>query len=493
MSEDEGVAALAAVAASRPRLPTPSASSRTPLPLSANTEKRRHYMKLIKHFNSFLSECVNLSEARLQSLDSRVNSVSNFLKSGENPISSRYIGVIPQGSYAHRTMINPVGKYDEFDADVLLELEENVDWTAGDYVEELYKVFRSSGKYVHMVSRHAHCVKVDYANEFHIDVVPYLRRHGSYYVTNRDDDVFELTNPEGFNEWLDEKNRTAGGRLVKVIRLFKYLRDYKNTFSAKSIILNILLGGRVNSVLLLGDPKRYCDLPTAFINILSDLNDYLRGNPVMPSLDDPSCPGQNFNHRWSEDQYQNFRDKVARYYNWARSAFDEEDRDESIRLWRKIFGDSFASTPAASVAKSSAATERTVEFIDTEQHIHRDYGIPEQLDARYKVRMSARVVVKPGFRSFDLRRHGNVVGRDRQIEFHIADCTVPAPYEIYWKVKNSGLEAMVANCIRGQIEKDNGASYRREPTKYRGKHYVECYVVQNGVCVAKDHQVVIIK
>ncbi|MER5507903.1 cyclic GMP-AMP synthase DncV-like nucleotidyltransferase [Streptomyces sp. NPDC002766] len=449
-------------------------------------------MKLVKHFNSFLSEYVNLSEARLQSLDSRVNSISSFLKNGDNPIASRYVGVIPQGSYAHRTMINPVGKYDEFDADVLLEMEENIEWSAQDYVEEVYKVFRASGRYRLMVSRHAHCVKVDYANEFHIDVVPYLERHGSHYVTNRDDDVFELTNPEGFNEWLDEKNRITSGRLVKVIRLFKYLRDYKNTFSARSIILNILLGGRVNSVLLLGDPKRYCDLPTAFTNILSDLNAYLQGNTTMPSIDDPSCLGQNFNHRWTEDQYQNFRNRIQLYYSWARAAYDEQDRAESIRLWRKIFGTSFAEISASPIMKSSMATAGT-NIVSTEQFLDRDYGISEVLNPRYKLRITANVLEKPGFRNFNLRRHGNVVGPDRTIEFRISECTVPAPYQVYWKVKNTGAEATTANCIRGQVELDDGSRSRREPTKYRGKHYVECYIVQNGVCVAKDHQNVIIK
>jgi hypothetical protein len=40
---------------------------------------------------------------------------------------------------------------------------------------------------------------------------------------------------------------------------------------------------------------------------------------------------------------------------------------------------------------------------------------------------------------------------------------------------------------------DDGTMRRREPTKYRGQHYVECYVVKDGVCVAKDRQIVTIK
>ena len=73
------------------------------------------------------------------------------------------------------------------------------------------------------------------------------------------------------------------------------------------------------------------------------------------------------------------------------------------------------------------------------------------------------------------------------------NCNVPGPYEVYWKVRNTGEEAIRADCIRGQIKPDDGTQWRDEPTKYRGKHYVECYVVKNGACVAVAHQNVIIK
>ena len=447
-------------------------------------------MKLVSHFDAFLKVKVNLTEARLELLDERVVAVTKFLKDGDDDIASRFLGVIPQGSYAHRTIINPVDTNDEFDADVLLELEENADWSAEDYVEELYKAFRLSGTYRYMVSRHARCVRVDYANEFHIDVGPYLKRHDEYYTANRDDNVFELTNPEGFNEWLDEQNRITSGRLIKVIRLFKYLRDHKNTFSAKSVILTILLGGRVNDALLLSDPKHYADLPTAFVNILADLNEYLQANPTMPNLTDPSCPTQNFNHRWDQDQYSNFRNKVKYYSDKANDAYADADRTSSIRKWRDIFGDDFVSSATELV---KAAHDRATEVASSEQFLERDLGIPERLQATYEVRIGATVLGVPGFRVFDLRKHGNVVGRDRKIKFVVTRCTVPPPYTIYWKVRNTGTEAAVAGCLRGKIEKDDGTRSRNEPTRYRGKHYIDCYIVKNDICVAKDRQVVVIK
>jgi Adenylyl/Guanylyl and SMODS C-terminal sensor domain len=44
-----------------------------------------------------------------------------------------------------------------------------------------------------------------------------------------------------------------------------------------------------------------------------------------------------------------------------------------------------------------------------------------------------------------------------------------------------------------QIVRDQGTGVKNEPTRYRSKHYVECYVVKDGVCAAAVHQTVVIK
>ena len=98
------------------------------------------------------------------------------------------------------------------------------------------------------------------------------------------------------------------------------------------------------------------------------------------------------------------------------------------------------------------------------------------------------------FRSYDLPSRGNQVERNRSVEFRVTKCTVPAPYDLLWKIKNRGDEAVLANCLRGEIvagNRDNGRG-RSEPTRYRGQHYVECYVIKDNRCVAFDRQPVVI-
>src|SRR4051812_16306193 len=101
-------------------------------------------MKLIDYFKAFLENEVNLDEPRLNRLNVSVGAITDFLQSSDS-FSEHFIATIPQGSYAHRTIIKPVQTTDEFDADLLLYLEEVDGWSPADYVENLYACFRGSG------------------------------------------------------------------------------------------------------------------------------------------------------------------------------------------------------------------------------------------------------------------------------------------------------------------------------------------------------------
>lgn len=448
-------------------------------------------MKLVKHFDAFLVNKVNLGDGRIKQLDNRVSAITNFIQTGDGSFAGNFVDILPQGSYAHRTIINPVQANDEFDADLLLEMNEVEDWEPNAYVQELYTVFRGSSTYRDMVSRHDRCIRIDYANEFHIDLVPYMERHGAHYITNRVEDQFELTNPEGYNKWLDGQNRLASGRLIKVIRLMKYLRDFKDTFSCKSVILSILLGNSVSDAAAWGDDSQYSDVPTALKNIVGALDDYLQDNEVMPSIDDPSEPTENYNHRWDQQEYANFRTKIHLYRGWIDEAYFEEEAEESRTKWRRLFGDKFG-TYDTTVKKASESHLSVKGVHNTDETLEGRWGIRTRLDRAYRAHVTGRVAKRRGFREYELSKYGNVVPTNSTIKLSIRH-NVRGAVEVYWKVRNTGDEAIRADCIRGQVEKDNGTLSRTEPTKFRGRHYVEAYIVKDGICVAMDHQEVRVK
>jgi hypothetical protein len=436
-------------------------------------------------FKYFLENTVNLNQSRIDQLEQRVEAITGYLAEHDTlgPIIE---GAAPQGSYAHKTIIRPVGRH-EFDADVVLIMQEQQGWQPCDYVEQLYKVFKDSGTYAKLVGRKTRCVTIDYAGDFHLDVVPLVvLADGQTYITNRVENRFERTNPEGFNAWLDERNRITDGHLVEVIRLAKYLRDSKQTFSVKSVILTTLLGQAVKDVQLLNDPDYYDSMATTLYHVAQDLDAYLQANPTMPVIADPSCDGESFNHRWDQEQYADFRTCFHTYTAKIVAAYEEPDEGTAIRLWQELFGPEFKSPPP-----QLSPLDEEIAAVKTEQFLDRHHHIPMG-PMPYRLKINARTLKKAGFRTFDLPKNGNRVTKRRRLRFSIVTCDVPGEYEVWWKIKNRGDEAFAAEALRGEIVRDNGTQTHEESTLYRGSHYVECYIVKDGKCVARDRQQVFV-
>ena len=301
-------------------------------------------MKLNDHFNTLLTDTVNLNQDRLDLLDERVTSIYDEL-AGDEVLGPYVQDKIPQGSWAQRTIIKPVGNL-EFDADFLLLLAENPEWSEHPkvYIEQVNAALARSSIYKDMPrKRKCRCVRVTYANSCHIDIVPFLRLAGGRKViVNHDEDDWEPTNPEGFTSWMRDKDEIAGNNLRKVIRLLKYLRDHKGTFrGTRSVILTTLTGERVDCFKTVLDPGYYDSVPTALLHIVQDLDQWLQANLARPPVMDPSGSGASFDHRWDDATYQTFRDQIHGYAADIAAAYHEPDEDTSVELWQDIFGDGF--------------------------------------------------------------------------------------------------------------------------------------------------------
>ena len=170
----------------------------------------------------------------------------------------------------------------------------------------------------------------------HVDIVPHLNlADGREVIVNRDDNDWEKTNPQGFTAWMKEKDSIADGNLRKVIRLMKYLRNHKNSFTGtRSILLTTLLGERVTESQVISDPGYYSDVPTALLHVIKDLDAWLQANRIKPPIPDPSNPEINFDHRWDQSTYSYFRDRINAHATQIEEAYEETDKDRSVRIGR---------------------------------------------------------------------------------------------------------------------------------------------------------------
>lgn len=290
-------------------------------------------MKHIPYFDDFLRDEVNLNQNRLDRLKNSSSAIDSYLD--ENLKSYRKSE--RQGSFATGTIIKPVNNH-EYDADKLVFLTYDKNKEPKEYIEDIYNCLRESNTYRDKVHRKTHCVVVDYTGDFHLDLVPCVEINGLTYVCNRKSNQFERTDGNGYRDWFVEKSRKTNGHLKRVVRLLKYVRDIKETFSIPSIILTTLAG---QEVLDWDNDSCYSNVPSALKTISNRINSFLRNHPDLPYIGNPALASENLAMNWSEDQYSNFRDKFDLYNNKINDAYGETDHDSSVKKWRAVFGDKF--------------------------------------------------------------------------------------------------------------------------------------------------------
>lgn len=315
-------------------------------------------MQLADHFDTLLTDTVNLGQVKLHLLARRVDAVYSALKA-DTTIGDLVLGKTPQGSWPQRTIIEPV-KGKEFDADFMLNMSENSDWSDSPktYIDEIYSALHRHGVYGSMpLTRKCRSVRLSYANSMHVDIVPHLNlADGREVIVHRDENRWENTNPQGFTNWMKDKDSIANNNLRRVIRLMKYLRDHKNSFTGtRSIILTTLLGEQVTITRTLLTTGYYSNVPTTLLHVVTDLDVWLQARPYKPSIAVPGGSGETFDHRWDQSTYSYFRDRIRTHASQITEAYDEPDRDRSIRLWQDLFGDGFKA-PASSTSASKFPT-----------------------------------------------------------------------------------------------------------------------------------------
>ena len=307
-------------------------------------------MKHLTYFQEFLSNEVDLNETRLQRLNQSSLAVDTFLR--EN--LEAYQKTERQGSYGLKTIIKPAGSR-EYDADMLLYVEWNMDNEPKDYINDAYDCLKQNGNYEDKVHRKTRCVYIDYAGDFHLDLVPCIMLGETCYICNNKENRFEVTDGTGYRDWFNEKTRITNGNLKRVTRLLKFLRDHKGNFSVKSILLTTLIGNSVYS----SDINSECfkDIPTSLKTISNRINCFLQTNVLMPEICNPVLSTESFTRHWDQDKYRNFRDKFDIYNTKINEAFDAKEHNASVKKWRELFNDNFGELKDGSKMGVAAVVE----------------------------------------------------------------------------------------------------------------------------------------
>lgn len=467
-------------------------------------------MKLLGHFKTFLEDNVNLNQSRIDQLTDSIEAVKKAIK--ESDWKPKIIQFSPQGSWAHKTIIKPLPDK-EYDADLMVFVESVDGWEAKDYINKLYAALEATATYKGKLRCYSHCITIEYAGVRRIDIAPVIRNRqfaNCDEVCNRISNKFEVSAPEAYTNWVVHKNSIAGGNdLRKVTRLLKYMRDIKGNFICPSFLLTTLLGCRI----LDGEKGAavFADTPTALKNLLGRLDDWLQANSILPEVRNPVLYSEVQSSAWNDAQYSNFREKINLYRGWVDEAYDEEDKDESIGKWRRVFGDDFArgETKEAASRISESTTENLAGTIVVAGHFKDLVDWVKQAGIQVIPERLRRLphIERPKWRSAKTNifirvstqlltgHYGSVIrpinsGEPLQPNYSLrftASTSTGLPfstndYSIKWRVTNTDKAAYTAGALRGDYYNSDSSTpmSRVEDLSYRGVHFVEAFLIRKA-------------
>jgi len=370
----------------------------------------------------------------------------------------------------------------------------------------------------------------------------------SIAVTNRDKEqsIYNWTtsNPKDFSAWFFERNRNAFNE-VKILQKSIIFENYRNDglFNSVTDIPDIHVKTPLQrSIQLL---KRHRDIRfsntsnenykpismiitvlaaqayqnessinetlTNLIHRLSEQSQQIRStfrfnkslaestyNLITRTPDgkwnipNPTNYGENFADRWHEDNHV----RARAFFQWVDWVYEDfiniEDQlnesyfYKSLKLPQKIPITSSASSQLMNFNVSHRQDPRSKWSLRLTQNV--------EISASYN---------KKGWRLFSDGSSNYALSNGGTVELYKKICfkaktNVPAPYTVYWQVVNTGREATDAHCLRGDFYNSDGESafelgtkIRREPTRYKGHHWVECFIIKDGVCVARSGEFVV--
>ena len=378
------------------------------------------------------------------------------------------------GSYGRSTAINGVS-----DLDMIFELPWSVhsrlSKIEGNGPSQLFQEVRTSllKRYPNTNIRGDGQVVILDFKGFRVEVLPAFRNADSSFTfgDSNDGGRWKLCKPVAEMDAFAIFDNATNRNLRHVCKM---LRSWKTTHGVPmgGMLIDTLTYNFFKSNTTYND-KSYAAYP----ELVVDVFDYL-GNQNDQAY--WSAPGSNQRIK-SKGRFQT---KAKRAAKWCRQALEETALSKKEKLWRKTFGRAF---PLTQIAKAA----ETLVFRNTEEFIEDAYP----MDIQHEVVLDADVknagVVEVALRQ--LIGLGGSVRAGRRVKFVVKSCTVQKPYSIKWKVRNVGNEAMRRDCVRGEIFDDEGDETHSEPTSFDGNHFVECYVIKDGYCVARDRIPVPIK
>jgi len=446
-------------------------------------------------FNTFYKNHVVLPKSEKNSLFTKKNININRLKDGlieynEEKGTDYKLAEEPivQGSVAMSTVIqNDSNDYD-IDVAIVFEKDNLPSGTTATKNMVVNALKKKTKQFKVEPEAKTNCVRIVYAEGYHIDFAIYRRyKNGEDYIYEHCGSEWRERDPRSLTQWFLDQNKEKEYNLREVVRLLKMFSKSRDGWRN-------MPGGLIQSVLVDEQFQSYDRIDERFYYTVNSIKDRLAYNKEVYNPTDPnkSLKLVSKDSTKMDNLYNRLKDKLSKLDVLFTSSCTY---NQAIEAWEEFFNHDYWTDQKeenrSSVAKSFALSEadELYNYRETEEFIQNKFPVKTQyqLDLECKVTKNKKDI---GWLQLMLRQR-KILLPGYDLEF-MAFTNVPSPFKVFWKVKNRGRVAKMEDSVRGQIVQTDSLKHS-ESTSFKGDHYVECYIVKNGICVAKQRIAVPIK
>ena len=317
---------------------------------------------LIEDILNRIGESLQISDSKHEEVSGHYEAVGKWLAEDED-LGHLNPAVYPQGSFAIGTTVQPTGQQ-EHDVDLVVEFD-SWDQGPGDLFNAVKRRIESNGLYSDKTESKKRCVRICYADNFHMDVLPSrpdstgMLPVGSIDVPDRELEDWKESNPKGYIQWfesaafLPEERRIlleasveqAPGKvpyrwkppLKRAVQLIKRWRDVRYEGHSGE--------GPISIVLTTLAAEGYQKAESTLVATTQILDHIVDAIPEMGRLvvRNPGNPKEDFSEKWDGEPqaYKDFVEGVSEFHRQWHSLGKLAD-DESLQLLGELFGETLA-------------------------------------------------------------------------------------------------------------------------------------------------------
>lgn len=277
-------------------------------------------------------EDLQLPPSRYDDAVNRYQAVCNWLEAEGSAVAIFNPTIYPQGSMKIGTTVRLFGG-DEYDLDFVCEFRFRVNNLKSplQILKLLESRLRQHEIYRSILEMKNRCVRLNYANEFHLDILPACPNPGEggscLFVPDRESHSWKHSNPKGYADWFESRCELALNRLIesrrlmakaepippqeaaeekailkRVVQLLKRWRDVRYQWEPKIAPISMVLTTMA--------AEAYSGEQTVTEAMTSVLNNFVSaiasGKPRVHVLN-PANPKEDLSERWNDaTQYRAF-------------------------------------------------------------------------------------------------------------------------------------------------------------------------------------------